>query len=80
MIYCVLFVQVAVLFILGQKLLKVVIVKCKLKKVSPRKCRPWLGVVGSDEDEDKNSDIKDTMSDVIPASPISLLSKGTKQC
>ena len=49
-------------------------------KVSPRKCRPWLGVVGSDEDDDKNSDIEDTTSDVIPASPISLLSKGTMQC
>ena len=47
------------------------------KKVSPRKCSPRLGVVGS-EDEDDSSDIgEDTMPEVFPSSPISLLSKGT---
>ena len=47
------------------------------KKVSPRKCSPRLGVVGN-EDEDNSSDIgEDTMPEVFPSSPISLLSKGT---
>ena len=47
------------------------------KKVSPRKCSPRLGVVSS-EDEDDSSDIgEDTIPEVFPSSPISLLSKGT---
>ena len=49
------------------------------KKVSPRKCSPRLGVVGS-EDEDDSSDIdENTMPEVFPSSPISLLPKGTMQ-
>ena len=51
------------------------------KKVSPWNCSLRLGVVGSeDEDNDGNSDIdEDTIPEVFPSSPISLLSKGTNQ-
>ena len=51
------------------------------KKVSPRKCSPRLGIVGSeDEDDADNSDIdEDTMLEVFHSSPISLHSKDTME-